>query len=391
LTQQFMFNFKVEDVTKFLVTGQGKTVAFTKQPDGTWRADAKENAPYEKNITATLQHLAQLQGGVVTAGTNDIALYGLHAPTIAATIVVSGTAGIIPLTIGKLDPDHPSNFYASNFPHTVPVYSISSTTVEQLRVYLDRPTPTSIPTKPALSPSPLPSATATTAPTQIPTFTPSPVPPTQIPTLTPSRVPLAQAVVTPPSATAPPSPIPTLPPIPEPTTTPPPNVVEMLIQFVANNQMLAAISSGICLVALIVLAALAVWFLRRRRPEQPEIVPPPPSAFLEGLGIPDLKLPLIHENMILGRAPDCALSIPEDAPGADTLSRYHARLEKRDNRWVVIDGGEENKLSTNGTYVNGKRTLECYLTDNDEISFGEVKFRFHAQPSDAYPSTGGQP
>jgi pSer/pThr/pTyr-binding forkhead associated (FHA) protein len=94
--------------------------------------------------------------------------------------------------------------------------------------------------------------------------------------------------------------------------------------------------------------------------------------------------------MTLGRAPDCDLRIPEDAQGADTVSRYHARFEKRGERWAVIDGVEEGKLSTNGIYVNGKRTLENYLTDNDEIACGEVKFRFHAQPTNVYPAEGGQ-
>jgi len=155
--------------------------------------------------------------------------------------------------------------------------------------------------------------------------------------------------------------------------------------------MLAAIGSGVCLVVLFAFAALAVWFLRRQKPEPPDQVPSPPSPFLEGITIPGLDLHLTRENMTLGRAPDCALSIPEDAPGADTLSRYHARFEKRGSRWAVIDGGEEGKLSTNGVYVNDKRTLECYLTDNDEIRFGDVKFRFHAQPVNANPVTGGQP
>jgi pSer/pThr/pTyr-binding forkhead associated (FHA) protein len=49
----------------------------------------------------------------------------------------------------------------------------------------------------------------------------------------------------------------------------------------------------------------------------------------------------------------------------DTISRQHARIECKGNRFRIID------VSTNGTYINGKRIADVYLRDGDVITFSE--------------------
>jgi pSer/pThr/pTyr-binding forkhead associated (FHA) protein len=48
-----------------------------------------------------------------------------------------------------------------------------------------------------------------------------------------------------------------------------------------------------------------------------------------------------------------------------TISRRHARIERQGNRFRIID------MSTNGTFVNGKRIADVYLRDGDVITFAE--------------------
>jgi CRP-like cAMP-binding protein len=61
-----------------------------------------------------------------------------------------------------------------------------------------------------------------------------------------------------------------------------------------------------------------------------------------------------------------------------TLSRRHARILKRGDRYVV----REETASRNGTFVNGRRIdagVDVALKDGDELRFGLVKtiFRWH--------------
>lgn len=56
-----------------------------------------------------------------------------------------------------------------------------------------------------------------------------------------------------------------------------------------------------------------------------------------------------------------------------TVSRQHAAVVRRGDRWWVLDLG-----STNGTRVNGITAAEQPLSDGDEIEFGEVLVTFRA-------------
>lgn len=65
----------------------------------------------------------------------------------------------------------------------------------------------------------------------------------------------------------------------------------------------------------------------------------------------------------------------EDAPiliDEPLVSRQHARIEWRDDAWVVVDLD-----STNFTRVNGEVVHYRDLADGDEVQFARAKCRFH--------------
>ena len=59
---------------------------------------------------------------------------------------------------------------------------------------------------------------------------------------------------------------------------------------------------------------------------------------------------------------------------ADTVSRRHACLQKREEEWFIEDCG-----SANGTYVNGQRLMEgdqLQLVEGDEICFADKAYLY---------------
>ena len=74
---------------------------------------------------------------------------------------------------------------------------------------------------------------------------------------------------------------------------------------------------------------------------------------------------LAEEALVVGR---------EDAPiliDEPLVSRQHARIEWRDDAWVVVDLD-----STNFTRVNGEVVHYRDLADGDEVQFARAKCRF---------------
>jgi pSer/pThr/pTyr-binding forkhead associated (FHA) protein len=68
----------------------------------------------------------------------------------------------------------------------------------------------------------------------------------------------------------------------------------------------------------------------------------------------------------------------------DSVSDSHAKLQRRDNRWIVSDVG-----STNGTYAGGERlTGEVELRGDTDIRFGGAKFMFKPARLVRTPSGG---
>lgn len=59
----------------------------------------------------------------------------------------------------------------------------------------------------------------------------------------------------------------------------------------------------------------------------------------------------------------------------DQVSRLHARFERVQGGWEIVDDG----LSSNGTFVNGKRlTGRCRLSDGDTLRFGTTMSTFRS-------------
>jgi pSer/pThr/pTyr-binding forkhead associated (FHA) protein len=68
----------------------------------------------------------------------------------------------------------------------------------------------------------------------------------------------------------------------------------------------------------------------------------------------------------------------------DSVSDSHAKLQRRDSRWILNDVG-----STNGTYAAGERlTGEVELRGDTDVRFGGAKFMFKPARLVKTPSGG---
>ena len=72
------------------------------------------------------------------------------------------------------------------------------------------------------------------------------------------------------------------------------------------------------------------------------------------------------DRTMIGRSPDCGIFLDDV-----TVSRRHAALVRRDNRWHIDDLG-----SLNGTFVNRRRVESATLEDGDEIQIGKYRLTF---------------
>jgi pSer/pThr/pTyr-binding forkhead associated (FHA) protein len=79
------------------------------------------------------------------------------------------------------------------------------------------------------------------------------------------------------------------------------------------------------------------------------------------------------DGVNMGRAPDNDVVITQEFPGWDTISHKHAYVYRQAGHWIVQDLG-----STNGVWVNGKRTGLNLLQDGWQLRIGGVEFVFHA-------------
>lgn len=74
----------------------------------------------------------------------------------------------------------------------------------------------------------------------------------------------------------------------------------------------------------------------------------------------------IGDNATLGRLPECDVMLDDPS-----VSRRHARIQRRGMSWFIEDLG-----STNGVKVNGSRVGESDLADGDRLQLGGVQLLF---------------
>jgi len=109
-------------------------------------------------------------------------------------------------------------------------------------------------------------------------------------------------------------------------------------------------------------------YLARRAPgEQTPDEEPSGAAFI-GLDGPfrDLRYDIPPGWSTLGRGASNDIVIE-----TESVSLVHARVIHKENQWRVM-----NLLSTNGTYVNGRKVTDRTLEDGDHVRFGDASFQF---------------
>lgn len=107
-------------------------------------------------------------------------------------------------------------------------------------------------------------------------------------------------------------------------------------------------------------------------------------SILEGPGVGEAYLAESGERVVVGRSPDCQLSLQD--PG---LSRRHFELCGAGTSCRLVDLG-----STNGTLVNGERVQQATLRSGDRIRAGDALLRvefFDEPPRPASRSPGPPP
>lgn len=79
------------------------------------------------------------------------------------------------------------------------------------------------------------------------------------------------------------------------------------------------------------------------------------------------EFPLGDEDVVIGRATDNAISVPDTS-----VSRKHLKLRRDSGGWIAVDLG-----SGNGTLLNGEVIAEeTRLGNGDVIALGDTEFRF---------------
>ena len=247
-------------------------------------------------------------------------------------------------------------------PSTTPMLSATLTPTDT-PISISTPTPTHTPTSTQTpTPPPTPTGTSTSTPTQSSTntFTPSPI-------HTPTAIPMPTATSTP---------------TPTPTTTPTRSPVDEVISIISEHTLAVA---AICTTPLLILGLLLVlWAFRRKKTRATPTPPPPPPApaapYLESTSIPGSphRFDLGPDGITIGRAPENDLVITQDFPGWETVSRSHARVYRQAGRWII-----EDLDSTNGVYVNERRTGRNLLRDGWRLGIGEVEFIFRTGTGEA--------
>ena len=129
----------------------------------------------------------------------------------------------------------------------------------------------------------------------------------------------------------------------------------------------------ITVIYLFIFAVIRMIYLDIRRTSKDKRKPKYDTSYLEVISninklYFDVKqsYPLTEDVVIIGRNPDCTISIDDLY-----MSSQNTQLWFEDGEWYIADMG-----STNGTYINGKKMGEepLILDGGDKIRIGQVEF-----------------
>jgi len=76
-------------------------------------------------------------------------------------------------------------------------------------------------------------------------------------------------------------------------------------------------------------------------------------------------LEVTNDDALVGRDPGCDVVVADGS-----VSRRHARIQRRGESWAVVDQG-----SANGTFIDSQRVAEVTLRHGQELRFGAVSFK----------------
>jgi FHA domain. len=102
--------------------------------------------------------------------------------------------------------------------------------------------------------------------------------------------------------------------------------------------------------------------------------PPTQGAYLEAMGKDGQRwfLPLTDVSVVtIGTTPDCSVVLDERFEGVQQVAPKHAKLERWQNRWVLVPLDRDAPV-----FVNGKRAGETALRDGAEIQLGSAGPKF---------------
>jgi len=131
----------------------------------------------------------------------------------------------------------------------------------------------------------------------------------------------------------------------------------------------------------------------RAAPRHP---PAPVAAATSPSSAPGRSRPVLGVLEVINEGPSRGVRHDLDSPrisvgrgahndvvlGDESVSEHHAKLQRREDGWYLVDVG-----STNGTYLDGTRVSdEVRLESGSEVRFGGVKMRFHGVGTVARPS-----
>jgi FHA domain len=88
---------------------------------------------------------------------------------------------------------------------------------------------------------------------------------------------------------------------------------------------------------------------------------------------------ITKDPALVGRDPSCEVVLNDGS-----VSRRHARIEKRGAEWAIVDQG-----SANGTYLDTERVTDAALRDGQDLRLGSVSLRVEIGGVDLSATIGG--